>query len=79
MVYFFVVLEHPCAGDFTHFIEIPEQRGIEHLVSIRTIEAFDKGVLIRLPWFDLIEHDAIFFATACEHFAQKFRTIVIAK
>ena len=44
MVSFFVVLEHPCPGDFTHLIEIPEQPSAQYFASVGTIEALDKRV-----------------------------------
>lgn len=76
MVSFFVVFEHPCPGNFTFLIEIPEQPSAQHFGSIRTIEAFDKRILIRFTGLDVVEHDAVFFTPTDKDFAQKFGPIV---
>jgi hypothetical protein len=58
MVSFFVVFDDSGSSDFAYLIEIAEQSGVEYFVPIRTVEAFDKCVLIRLSWFDVVERDA---------------------
>ncbi len=76
MVSFFVVFEYPCPGDFTHFIKISEQPRIQNVISIRTIEAFDKRILIWFSRFDVIEHDAVVFTPADKDFTQKIGPVV---
>ena len=76
MVSFFVVFEHPCPGDFSHFIEVTEQPSIEYLVTIRAIEAFDKRILIRLPRLNIVEHNPVVLAPTDNDFAQESGSIV---
>lgn len=48
VISFLVVLEHPCAAELANLVKVTEQPGIQHFFPIRSIEALDVGVLIRL-------------------------------
>lgn len=72
----FVVLNSPAACQFSYLLQISEQVEVEQLVSQASIEAFDKGIPVRFPRFNVIKEDAIRLAPADEHFTQELWAIV---
>ena len=49
----FIVIDFPGVGAFAHFVKVTEQIEAKKLLTVRTIESFDIGVLIRLAQFDV--------------------------
>jgi hypothetical protein len=54
---FLVVLRYPGFGEIPNLGNRIEQIGIEHFFSIGSVEALDKGVLIRLTRLDVPQLD----------------------
>lgn len=50
-----VILEHPRPGEFEDFIQVSEQPSLEDFLPIRSVEAFDIGILIGLARLDVID------------------------
>ena len=48
-----VVVHHPPPGDFPYVVDAVKQMGVEHLLSVGFVEAFDKGVLGGFPGLDV--------------------------
>ena len=56
---FLVVLQHPLPGNLSDLVQTSEQIDIQHLGSIRAVEALDVGILIWLARFDVVDEDPI--------------------
>jgi hypothetical protein len=63
---FFVVDLDPVVGDSTHLMEVREYVRVEHFVAEGPVEAFHEGVLVRLPWLDEAQLDAMLGAPLLE-------------
>jgi len=74
-----VVLEHPRPAELSNLIEMSEQPSVEHFLAIRSVEALDVGVLIRLAGLDVVDQDAVGLAPAHEDVTEELRAVVRAK
>jgi len=54
-----VLLDAPLADELPDLGQASEQIQIEHLVSQAPVEPLDKGILIRLARFDVVDEHAI--------------------
>ena len=71
----FVVFHFPMADLLANLVEVSEQVEIEHFVSDTVVEAFDKGILIRLTAFDVIDEDTVLGAPTREDLTQELRAV----
>ena len=79
VVTLFVVFKHPCPCDFTHFIQVPEQPGVQHLGPVAAVESLNIRVLIRLARFDVVNHDIVVIAPVREYLTPELRAVVRAQ
>lgn len=73
---FLVVADHPVVDDLSHFVERPEQVGIEDLAAEASIESLDVGILSGFAWLDVMKPDAVEFAPGDELRRNQFRSVV---
>ena len=71
-----IVIESPGANQFSGFIQRREPVVIKTFAAKRAVEAFDKCILIRLPWFDEVQLNSIFMRPLIQRRSCEFRTIV---
>ena len=50
-----VVFDPPPVGRLADFAEIAKQVQVEDFVAERFVEAFHVGILVRLPWLDVLD------------------------
>jgi hypothetical protein len=72
----FVVGPHPSIGDLPDLIQVLEEVGVQHLLAIGAVEAFDVRVLVRLPGLDVADLDAPGAAPVLERLGHEFRPVV---
>ena len=71
-----VVLPAPLTDELTQLRQTAEQIEIEHVVSEPAIEAFDKRVLVGLPWLDVVDENTVGLAPGQENPAEELGTVV---
>jgi hypothetical protein len=75
----FVVREQPLVGQGLDLAERLEDVGVEDLLAAGAVEAFDKGVLVRLAWLDVAQRDLLLLAPGGEALRGELWTVVEAK
>jgi hypothetical protein len=75
---FFIVASHPFMGDLADFVERFEHPGIQDLGAIRSVEALNECVLIRLAGLNKAQFDPLAFAPVGKILRSEFRAIVQA-
>ena len=74
-----VVLGEPLSDELAHLGEASEQIQIQHLVSQAPVEAFDKGILVRLAWLDVVDKHPVGLAPFDEDTAEELRAVIDAQ
>jgi hypothetical protein len=59
---FFVVRLDPGLGNLPSLFQIIKQIGIEHFMTIGSVEAFNEGILLGLPRLNVFEFYSLAFA-----------------
>jgi len=52
-----VIVDSPAVRAFTHFIKVTKQVQAQELFTVRTIESFDIGILIRLARLNVLDRN----------------------
>lgn len=66
----------PVIGDVFNLLDGLKEIGIENFSAIRTVEAFNEGVLSGFAWLNVMNVDVVVLAVFHEAGTGKFRTIV---
>ena len=73
---FFIVVLSPLVGEDPYLAQRIEQVGIEHLLTIASVETLDQAVLHWLSWLTVFNLYMILFAPYLEIGRSEFRSVI---
>ena len=74
-----IVFDHPPIGCLSDLDQVTEQVEIQQFIPVRTVKAFNVGVLIRLSGLDVLDHHAGGFSPGNEFATQELRAVINPK